>query len=160
MSDREKMTPDAALRQVLDVMDGWIENERDSIHDQFGGDACENPRDVLAEESTEDIYGELERYADTVEALAVLVETIRETSDDVQPEALLTEVTDAPDFETAHRIELIRNRAAFLHGMGDAAIGADWTDLSHMELVSRYGWVLTIDENTESHIDWPEDCRK
>jgi hypothetical protein len=160
MSDKA-MTPDTALGHVLDVVDNWLENERDSIFDSFGAQAMDNPREVLADESTEDPFDELVRYADAVEAVAVLQEQLREASDDTEqtPKAL-TEVHDAPGFEEAKRIQLIRNRAAFLHGLGDASVAGDWIDLSYSELDERYGWVLDFEEHTETHIDWPENCRK
>ena len=165
-----------------------------------------------------DWSGEVERYADTVDAIAVLRHELLEASDDARTPAFtlsdvdlynlysccefcadddsddvtdeqkwaydmlgrinvyreaaptlyvatpkaLTEVHDAPDFETftSDRIELIRNRCAFLYGLGDASINASYQDLSHMELVSSFGWVLTLHDETEGRIDWPEDCRK
>ncbi len=130
------MTPDRALEIVLGQIEEWLPEYTTQS----------NP------------------YIETVQAVKVLRETLREASDDVSgtlsdDAKALEEATDVPNFfEFRNRAELIRNRCAFLYGDGDEAIGADWRDLSLGELVDKYGWVLKLDADTEAAIDWPEDC--
>ncbi len=67
-------TPAEALAQLIDIVEFWLENEEETIRATSGNFAADDPRAYLEDNS--DPFGEVERFADTVEALKITREQL------------------------------------------------------------------------------------